>query len=268
MNINRICCLSLLLFFGVSVLPVAFAQSEGECKNQPFTYDDGPSGQRNWCGECNTKSRKPQAPINIDTKTAQESDLPKLVFNYSPTKLLTYENFYNLKVDYKKGDSSVKIGEESFSLVEFHFHRPSEEAINNHRYAMVIHLVHQNAGSGPIKVISVFVKEGQPNLRTRRMVDTLIKHFPLATGAQDPQDATIGAIALLPPVGRNGLRGYYRYEGSLTTPGCDGGVTFYVLKTPVLFSAEQLAQFERRYPSPNARNIQDTYDRKVEQTKY
>jgi carbonic anhydrase len=267
MHINRICCLSLLLFFGMSALPVAFAQSEGECKNQPFSYDDGPAGQRNWCGECNNKSRNPQAPINIDAATAQKADLPGLVFNYKPTKLLTYENFYNLKVDYKKGDSSVKIGEESFNLVEFHFHRPSEEAVNNLRYAMVIHLVHKN-DSGPVKVISVFVKEGQPNEATRLLVDTLIKHFPLATGAQVPQDVIINAEALLPPADGNGQRGYYRYEGSLTTPGCDGGVTFYVLKTPVLFSPDQLRQFERRYPSPNARNIQDTFDRKVEQTKY
>ena len=59
---------------------------------------------------------------------------------------------------------------------------------------------------------------------------------------------------------------YYRYTGSLTTPGCGGPVTFYVLKTPVLFSAEQIRQFERHYQFPNARNIQATNGRLVEQT--
>ena len=43
--------------------------------------------------------------------------------------------------------------------------------------------------------------------------------------------------------------GYYRYDGSLTTPPCTENLTFYVLKPLLKFSAEQIAEFERHYPS-------------------
>jgi carbonic anhydrase len=57
--------------------------------------------------------------------------------------------------------------------------------------------------------------------------------------------------------------GYFRFDGSLTTPPCTEGVTFFILKSPVYLAAEQLRQFARRYPMPNARNIQETYGRKI-----
>ncbi len=41
---------------------------------------------------------------------------------------------------------------------------------------------------------------------------------------------------------------YYRYVGSVTAPPCTQGVTWYVLKTPVDISAEQISAFAKLYP--------------------
>jgi len=57
--------------------------------------------------------------------------------------------------------------------------------------------------------------------------------------------------------------GYYTYTGSLTTPPCTEGIEFYILKTPVKFSSTELEEFARRYPSPNARDIQELNGRTV-----
>jgi carbonic anhydrase len=57
--------------------------------------------------------------------------------------------------------------------------------------------------------------------------------------------------------------GYYTYTGSLTTPPCTEGIEFYILKTPIKFSAAELEEFARRYPSPNARDIQELNGRPV-----
>ena len=57
--------------------------------------------------------------------------------------------------------------------------------------------------------------------------------------------------------------GYYSYIGSLTTPPCTEGIEFYILKTPIKFSAAELEEFARRYPSPNARDIQELKRRPV-----
>jgi len=153
-----------------------------------------------------------------------------------------------------------------FKLDQFHFHHPGEEAIDNHRPAMVIHLVHNTkepvAPGGGIAV-GIMVEEGKPDPKTAALVNKLIENFPPPDGRKGGEAGVdINAADLLPAI----TRGYYRYTGSLTTPGCAGPVTFYLLKMPVFFSAEQIRQFERHYPFPNARNIQPTNGRLVEQT--
>jgi carbonic anhydrase len=246
------------------------AQSGADCAKEPFTYDNGPLGQSHWCGACNLTTSKLQAAININTREAQvDGSLPSInLSGYKSTKLVTSENVHILKVDYKQGDSSITIGKEQFKLVEFHFHRPSEEAINNRRPAMVIHLVHANADATAFVAISVLVEEGTPTPKTAALVNKLIQYFPPPNGLQNPPAGVdINAADLLPVGSFPENRNYFRYGGSLTTPACGENVTFYVLKTPVRFSAEQLKQFERRYPFPNARNIQSTNGRPVVQTR-
>ena len=41
---------------------------------------------------------------------------------------------------------------------------------------------------------------------------------------------------------------YYTYIGSLTAPPCTDDVTWFVLKTPVEISAEEINTFARLYP--------------------
>jgi carbonic anhydrase len=58
---------------------------------------------------------------------------------------------------------------------------------------------------------------------------------------------------------------YYSYAGSLTTPPCSEGVTFYILKTPMEMSKAQLEQFKKLYPM-NARPTFPLNGRKVTET--
>lgn len=231
-------------------------RAHDECKKKPFAYDNGPYGQGSWCGECNAEVHIPerrQAPINISG--AQPSSLPAIQFNYQPTPLRTIQNAGNLKVEGKGSIHIENFGD--FSLEEFHFHRPSEEAIDNHRSAMVIHLVHANAAHTKYAVVGILVEEGTPAPETGRLIDTLIRHFPPPLGLQD--NTVINAKDLLPADPDS----YFRFDGSLTTPPCTEGVTFFILKSPVYLSGEQLRQFARHYPMPNARNIQETHGREI-----
>jgi len=59
---------------------------------------------------------------------------------------------------------------------------------------------------------------------------------------------------------------YYTYMGSLTTPPCTEGVTWFVLKSPVDISAEQAAIFGRLYPS-NVRPIQAGNSRLIKESR-
>jgi carbonic anhydrase len=166
-------CKRILRFFPVLTIGLAslvWAQdtpqakgkrADNECKQKPFAYDNGPYGQGSWCSECNAEIHIPerrQAPINISG--AQPSPLPAIQFNYQPTPLRTIANANNLKVEGKGLIHVENFGD--FSLEEFHFHRPSEEAIDNHRSAMVIHLVHANAAHTRYVVVGLLVEEGSP----------------------------------------------------------------------------------------------------------
>ena len=58
---------------------------------------------------------------------------------------------------------------------------------------------------------------------------------------------------------------YYSYAGSLTTPPCSEGVTFYILKTPMEMSKAQLDQFKKLYPM-NARPTFPLNGRQITET--
>jgi carbonic anhydrase len=264
--IVRILVVTLLVFSGFSASSTSDTpqdkKSASECSDQPFSYDHGATGQQSWCGRCNESGAVRQAPINISN--TQESAQPPIVFNrYNEnTNLVIYpHNPYNLKVDYKSSShpaATISVGSTTFRLLEFHFHRPSEEAIDNRRFPMVLHLVHlkNEAGCEPgkpgcVAAIAILIKEGTPEQRTTDLLNILFSHFPPPAG---PQNVQINLEGLLPPNYVNA--GYWSYGGSLTTPPCTDNITFYVLKPTLTFSAAQIAEFERRYSTPNARDIQ------------
>jgi carbonic anhydrase len=58
---------------------------------------------------------------------------------------------------------------------------------------------------------------------------------------------------------------YYTYMGSQTAPPCSEGVTWFVLKTPIDASAEQINAFAKLYPH-DARPPQPLNGRIVKET--
>src|SRR5205085_12129071 len=98
-----------------------------------------------------------------------------------------------------------------YDLVQFHFHKPSEEKIDGKNAAMVAHLVHRNA-EGKLAVVAVLLKPGADN----ETVKTIWSGIPKEKGHEATvESASIDASKLLPAE-----RGYYAFEGSLTTPPC------------------------------------------------
>jgi carbonic anhydrase len=54
------------------------------------------------------------------------------------------------------------IGNKEYKLLQYHFHTPSEEAINGIHFPINVHLVHQDA-AGKLAVVGVNFAEGSPN---------------------------------------------------------------------------------------------------------
>jgi len=228
-----------------------------ESKSQSWSYQ-GNQGPQAWgklsaiYATCSLGHK--QSPIDI--KGAKTSDLPPLKFDYQPVPLNIIDNGHTIQVNYAPG-STLVVGEKTYTLKQFHFHHPSEEHINGHGFDMVAHLVHADA-QGNLAVVAVLLTKGSSN----SFLETVWKNIP----AEKEKPVEVAGIRLnvkdLLPSGN----GYYSFSGSLTTPPCSEGVTWYVLKEQVSLSADQLAAFARIYPT-NARPIQPLNGRELLETK-
>jgi carbonic anhydrase len=195
-----------------------------------------------------------QSPIDI--RNAHDADLPAIHFDYKPTALKVIDNGHTIQVSYDR-NSSITIGDRRYELIQFHFHHPSEEEIEGRTYDMVVHLVHRDQ-DGKLAVVAVLLRKGRVNA----MLQKLWEHLPEVKEKETLiHGVEINAADLLPAD-----RGYYSFPGSLTTPPCTEGVSWFVLKTPTEVSSAEIMQFGALYPH-NARPVQPLNGRTILQTK-
>lgn len=242
-----------------SLLLVALAWAPAPLGAEPgshphWTYE-GEHGPAHWGGmdqayqEC--KIGHHQSPIDI--RGAKAADLPAIEFSYQPSPLKVIDNGHTVQVTYAPG-SSITVGDQKYELQQFHFHHPAEEKVNGKSYPLVVHLVHKNA-EGKLAVVAVLLADGQAN----PFIAELWQHLPAEEGKEvAPEGVNVDASGLLPAD-----RGYYTFTGSLTTPPCTEGVTWFVLKNPGQISKDQVAAFAKKFPH-NARPVQPLNGRTIQ----
>lgn len=193
-----------------------------------------------------------QSPIDI-RQVERRTDLPELAFDYPQAPLKIINNGHTIQVNLGEEGGTLKVGDHSYKLVQFHFHTPSEERIRGRAAPMVAHLVHADE-AGKLAVVAVLIKPGSENAALKPVFDNM----PIGTGpvhSVEGQGIKVGD--LLPA-----RHGYYHFTGSLTTPPCSEGVSWYVLNTPIDASPAQIGAFRRLYAN-NARPVQPLHGRKV-----
>ena len=193
-----------------------------------------------------------QSPIDI--RGGVKVDLEPIKFNYRPTGFNVLDNGHTVQANLGQGNS-IEVGGRRYDLVQFHFHRPSEERINGKQFDMVAHLVHKDP-EGRLAVVAVLMDQGKQH----PMVQLVWNSLPLEKNDELQSPVPLDMNLMLPEDRR-----YYTYMGSLTTPPCSEGVLWLVLKQPAQLSAEQLAVFTKLYPM-NARPIQQASGRMVKES--
>jgi len=248
MNIRR----QLISLCVIAALGSAVAVQAAEGAHWTYKGHGGPAEWGSMDADfASCKLGKLQSPIDIHG--AKPVKLSPIMFNYKPSPLSIIDNGHTIQVNYAPG-SSIVVGGVRYELIQFHFHHPSEEKIDGKAHAMVAHLVHKNA-EGKLAVVAVLLDTGGAS----ELIDTLWKNIPKEKGKESAvADTSIDVSKLLP-----GDRDYYTFQGSLTTPPCSEGVTWFVLKDPVKISGAEIAQFAKVYPL-NARPVQPLNGRSVE----
>lgn len=217
---------------------------------------EGELGPRNWGKinpdwvKCSSGTR--QSPIDI--RDGMKVDLEQINFDYRPSGFNVTDNGHTIQVGISGGNFITIMGR-TYELMQFHFHRPSEERINGRGFEMVAHLVHKDS-EGKIAVVAILIERGKP----QSLIQMIWNNLPLEKNETNSPPTVLDMNDLLPT-----RRDYFTFMGSLTTPPCSEGVLWMVMKEPVQASGAQLALFSRLYPM-NARPIQSNSGRVIKES--
>jgi carbonic anhydrase len=165
--------------FGAVVPGVAFAKEASGSLDHQWGYV-GERGPQHW-GALNAEyaactTGKSQAPIDI--RGAVPADLEPIKFDYHPSQLKMIDNGHTIQVNYDAG-STITVGGQRYELVQFHFHKPSEEKIDGTGFPMVAHFVHRSP-EGKLAVVAMLMKNGQAN----PFIETLWRNLPKIKGKE------------------------------------------------------------------------------------
>ena len=182
-----------------------------------------------------------QSPI--DLKDAVNADLPSISIAWRPQQYEVGNNGHTIQLDAAPGDSLTLDGR-VYEFKQFHFHQPSEHAVDGKRLAMEAHFVHAQANGG-LAVVGVLMNEGARNAA----FSSIMRIAPEKLGGVRANSA-IDPNALLPTE-----KSTFRYAGSLTTPPCSEVVDWIVFAQPVEVDGADITAFKEIFPM-NARPLQ------------
>jgi carbonic anhydrase len=193
-----------------------------------------------------------QSPIDI--RGGLPVDLEPVRFEYQASRFGVIDNGHTVQVNLAPGNA-IEVGGKRFELLQFHFHRPSEERIDGRQFEMSLHLVHKDE-QGRLAVVALLFEKGpvQPALQK------VWANLPLEKNEEAAARVPLELADLLPADRR-----YYTYMGSLTTPPCSEGVQWIVMRQPVTLAPEQIDIFARIYPM-NSRPLQAAAGRRILQS--
>ncbi|KAG5284144.1 hypothetical protein AALO_G00023420 [Alosa alosa] len=243
------------LFFEMSYGGDWCYQSQSPCE----THCKGPLEWHEVNPEC---GRQRQSPINIVTKkTLPDERLTPFEFKgyehaFKPT---LKNNGHSVKVEIKH-EANVRGGDLDgvYKAVQFHLHwgknggPGSEHTVDGEQYPMELHIVHMkekysslgDALKDPsgVAVLGFFYEPSTAvNRNYEPFISTLGSVVNKDAVAEFPHSVSLHQLIL----NEVNMTSYYRYLGSLTTPGCTEAVVWTVFEHAIPLAKSQLSEFSR-----------------------
>jgi carbonic anhydrase len=212
----------------------------------PFGYS-GVTGPLNWANLnanntlCSTGQN--QSPTNIATDESEWALTTQLNLIDSIKRKITYDGLTIELDEEPEGEERTQavFNGELYTLAQWHHHTPSEHRINDMHYPMEIHFVFRTADTPPKSAVLGFVVE-----LSNGPGDAVFQ-------AIEPYLSSLGEIdseAEIEALDYSGLRKafvestIFTYAGSLTTPPCSEGVSWYVVDKPLEISVDQYLAYK------------------------
>ncbi|KAL0555444.1 hypothetical protein IC582_009389 [Cucumis melo] len=232
--------------------------------DEKFNYDPcSKKGPKYW-GELKKeweicKKGKIQSPIALSKWTADYyyEAFSDLTIDHIPAKAYLNNDGHEIIVDWSTGNAgSIKINNMDYQLQNFHWHHPSEHTLDGKTYPLELHMVHMNIATNDKAVVGVVFEYGRPDPFIS-LIEKDIKD--LDSGDKKYLEKMDPRIAMV-----DGIRKYFRYIGSLTTPPCTEGVIWSVMEKVQTVSPDQVKILKDAVKEEkNARPLQKVNGREV-----
>jgi len=210
--------------------------AEGQVAIPPFSYNTT-TGPLNWhnvntsayylCGNGTN-----QSPILINTTSALAPS-GSINLNVPEATNVTFENLgTNVEVVI---NGTLEAANSTWKLAQFHFHTPSEHRVDLGHYESEMHFVFAAAdGSAKVVVLGFFIQVASND--STPVLETIFSHLG---SIQTPGTTTqVPQIDLSSFQEQANKMNYYQYTGSLTTPPCTEGVSWFLSTTPIPLKVE------------------------------
>ena len=212
-----------------------------------YGTDHGASWTQDSCGGSK------QSPINIVPADAKDDPDLKLDLSDIPTlkKVTVATKDHAVQVNQKEDETNTlqffntEGKQTEYEFLQFHFHSPSEHTIDGKRYDAEVHFVHLADGGSKLLVVGVIfdtsVDEEWPG-------DDFLDDFDWENlGKEEVTIASKFFLNELP------TKGFYHYEGSLTTPPCSETVNWFVMKSVQYIHPDDLSYMQKHFGKENYR---------------
>jgi len=229
---------------GLLACPVCAGLARAEGAAPHWTYE-GHGGADEW-GALDSRFKAcavgaEQSPI--DLKKATKADVGALRTLWRAEAAKVVNNGHTVQVNVG-GGSSASLDGDNYTLKQYHFHTPSEHALDGARTDMEVHFVHANS-AGKLAVVGVFMTSGARHDGFAAIMAAAPKEEGEAV-----LPANVDPNKFLPK-----SKARFRYEGSLTTPPCSEIVDWNVFEQPIQVAEADINAFVKLFPM-NARPLQ------------
>ncbi|XP_064639844.1 uncharacterized protein LOC135495310 [Lineus longissimus] len=243
------------LRMAVSAVVVFLALAIAATQASDWSYSDPASWSASYpdCGKWS------QSPVDLPAGKCSHG---VGVWLYGYDNMMTVDvinNGHSIQVNLPKNAYVyTKIGSTTFIMEQLHFHwgkagsgKGSEHTVGGQSFPLEMHMVFYNmmfssvsdaADKGGLAVIGVLFNEGNSNQMISAITSMNLQ------GSHDAKTSqTLSGFSLNNLLNTFVLNhGYYRYYGSLTTPGCYEGVLWTVMKEKLSVSSPELNVFRTK----------------------
>ncbi|KAE8547622.1 hypothetical protein EYB25_009415 [Talaromyces marneffei] len=247
--VSLITAASASCIYGTSLMPRA---AEGVVDILSFNYT-ATGGPLNWHLLNTTANNacatgKNQSPVDIVMEGITYAIPGSVKLDIPCADGVELENLNNV-VEVVANNGTLTTPESIYKLAQFHFHTPSEHRVNEEYFPMEAHFVFENEASQI--AVAAFLFQLSESGASNPLFDSVFAHLDdITTPGTFTKTGPLDFTTVNQHFSNHGI---FQYSGSLTTPPCSEGLSWYISTEPMPLNVQtynkvkKVVKFNARY---------------------